>query len=424
MRDQLNIRAPTSAAMLRLLTTVLPMSLLLFAAAPAATADPLAHLAQSSEERLNQEPMVIFIAEGPPNSCGPGCNRWIAAEGKFDRYSAQRVIKFLEEHKELRLPVYFHSTGGLLDRALEIGRHLRSLRMQAGVGRTALQRCIGSATSQDCRRLIEKTSDRLAQLRSSEGLCASACTYAFLGASSRAIDPHARIGVHATMPARKTEKGFVAVAPSRLEWHEATLHEKRMRELRLYIARMGADPALVDFANKIDPSSIRILNRDELARFGVTTTNGFQTPWIGRDEDPSTAYTLLKILTRQSPDDERTYLTIMVGLTCYRRERVTMFIERELAAGEIGNEQVIRVASDDKVLWTSKNMSALHSRDDYRAEVVPFETVLKALPKQSLILTIDFTSPEWPEKSTTIKLSIAGLETAIAKMRKRCEEIH
>lgn len=154
---------------------------------------------QSIEDPINRNPMAIFIAEGPPNSCGPGCNRWIAADGDFDRGSSERVIKFLDDYKHLRLPIYFHSTGGLTDQAIDIGRHLRQLLMQAGIGRTALQHCTGSATSQDCRRLIETTRDRSAQLRVREELCASACVYAFIGASSRGVGPQARVGVHAAV---------------------------------------------------------------------------------------------------------------------------------------------------------------------------------------------------------------------------------
>ena len=378
-------------------------------------------LAQSTEQRLKQNAMTVFIAEGPPNSCGPGCDRWIAAEGSLDPGSAKRVIEFLEEHKKSRLPIYFHSTGGLTGQAIEIGQHLRRLRMRAGVGRTALRRCAGTATSKDCRRLVETTSDRMAQLRLNEGLCASACVYAFVGASSRVIDPQARIGVHASVPTRNTEKGIVTVAPSRLTPEETSARARHLLKLWRHVSQMGVDPGLVDFATKVDPRTVRFLTRNELIRFGVATTDGFETPWIGRDEKPSAGYSLFKLLVRRSPEDKSVYLTTTVGLTCYRSDRVTVFIEREMAPGETGNEPLVRVLGDEKVTWISTTRMNTNFEVDYRAQIMPFENVLKVVPKRSFELKLEYTSPEWADKSHTIKLSIAGLETVIAKMRKQCD---
>src|SRR5262245_65867612 len=61
----------------------------------------------------SQTPMLFYLAKGEPDSCGPGCNEWIAAEGRFDESSAQRLRALLSRIGQRKLPIFFHSTGGL-----------------------------------------------------------------------------------------------------------------------------------------------------------------------------------------------------------------------------------------------------------------------------------------------------------------------
>jgi hypothetical protein len=34
--------------------------------------------------------LIIYLTKGPVNSCGPGCDRWIAIEGTVDQAAAAR----------------------------------------------------------------------------------------------------------------------------------------------------------------------------------------------------------------------------------------------------------------------------------------------------------------------------------------------
>jgi hypothetical protein len=366
--------------------------------------------------------LLIFVAEGPPNSCGPGCNRWIAIEGNFNRESAMRVRMFLSHGKNRELPVYLHSKGGWIDEGLKTGEVLRELRVTAGVGRTSLQGCTGVATSNECRRLVEKGHVRSAGLRFAEATCDSSCSVALIGASQRLVDPRARIGIH--RPGRtvqfsgnskaKTDPAVVALILRAQE-------ERTRRDLLEYSARMGIDPALVDLIYASPADSIRYLTRSELDRFGIINRPFYETSWLGRDETPTAAYTIFKTTSRTTPTTGA-QLTTMVGLTCYRHDRITIFIERELAAGEAGNERVIRVVGDDTVVWVSGKKMGGKEHLDYRSYVLPFEDVLKVVPKRSFELKLEYTSPAWTSRSETIKLSVAGLEKSLLAMRKRCEK--
>ncbi len=43
---------------------------------------------------LSQRPMDVYVATGAPDSCGPGCSKWIAVEGKIDPGRASGSANF------------------------------------------------------------------------------------------------------------------------------------------------------------------------------------------------------------------------------------------------------------------------------------------------------------------------------------------
>src|ERR1019366_4881429 len=85
--------------------------------------------------------LIIYLAKGPANSCGPGCDRWIAVEGNVDRNAAPRIRGFLQGVKDTQRPIYFHSPGGSVEQAYVIGRLLRNRKAVARVGRTIVAGC-------------------------------------------------------------------------------------------------------------------------------------------------------------------------------------------------------------------------------------------------------------------------------------------
>ena len=79
-----------------------------------------------AEAFKKQSPMVFFVAKGAPNSCGPGCDSWIAAEGYVDGDAAARLRHLFERLGKSKLPIYVNSLGGNLNQGLAIGRMLRA----------------------------------------------------------------------------------------------------------------------------------------------------------------------------------------------------------------------------------------------------------------------------------------------------------
>ena len=107
--------------------------------------------------KIQEDPLLIYVAKAEVGACGEGCSEWIAAEGSFDKGSAERLRTFLKQIKNAKLPIYFNSPGGYEGEGIKIGRLLRQRGMTAGVARTMpsvprLPRC--QAFGAACRRAL------------------------------------------------------------------------------------------------------------------------------------------------------------------------------------------------------------------------------------------------------------------------------
>src|SRR5262247_2891145 len=59
--------------------------------AKAAPQAPAKAAPQAPAKAAPQAPMIFYLAKGEDDACGEGCNEWIAAEGRFDSDTAQRL---------------------------------------------------------------------------------------------------------------------------------------------------------------------------------------------------------------------------------------------------------------------------------------------------------------------------------------------
>src|SRR5260221_7289261 len=114
---------------------------LTFAVVPGGAALGKSSPPAANPPNILKTPMVFYLAKGEPDACGPGCSEWIAAEGAFDPGVATRLRTFLARPRNARLPIYFHSPGGLADRAFTIGRMFRQRGVTAGVSKTEPEGC-------------------------------------------------------------------------------------------------------------------------------------------------------------------------------------------------------------------------------------------------------------------------------------------
>ncbi|SDN17706.1 hypothetical protein [Afipia sp. GAS231] len=220
---------------------------------------------------------IIYNAKGPADSCGPGCDRWIAAEGEVDTEAAARVRRFLSAVKDTKRPIYFHSPGGVVEQSYVIGRLLRSRKAIARIGRTVAAACAGG-TQVDAACLKIKTGggEVEAQLETRNAMCNSACSYLFLGATTREVATDAVVGVHNS----RLTLVVHGHPPPRLEeqFRERGM-EKANRERAAFVASMGISRELDDLIKTVKFESIHALTRAELYRFGIDTRSTIEGPW-------------------------------------------------------------------------------------------------------------------------------------------------
>ena len=84
-----------------------------FDAYSGATGDSSSERDRALVAKLDQRPLIFFFGKGAPDACGPGCSKWIAAEGMIDSGAAERFRAFLEQPELRSLPVLFNSPGGI-----------------------------------------------------------------------------------------------------------------------------------------------------------------------------------------------------------------------------------------------------------------------------------------------------------------------
>jgi len=211
--------------------------------------------------------MTFYVAKGATDACGRGCNEWIAADGVIDRGSADRLRALLAQLSGRKLPIYFHSRGGLVNESIAIGRLLRSHRLTAGVALTIPDGCptAKNADQKHCDTLKHAGRPLPARFKTSRAYCLSACVYALVGAPVRDIAPNAALGVHAT-------RVTLLRPPEREDDVRAAIERanKFARDrLLTYLAEIGVPAELYWIASRVGHNSMHVLTRNELARLKI-----------------------------------------------------------------------------------------------------------------------------------------------------------
>ena len=244
-----------------------------------ATASAAPERSRPAPPAIPVPPMMFYVVKGAPDTCGRGCDSWIAVEGQVDGSAAPRFRKFLQQLGNRDLPIYLASPGGNLDQALAMGTMLRERRATARVGRTLVSEC--GFEAQDGAACVKlKQSGRVlhGDLFTRGTNCNSACPYLLLGATNREVAPDALLAVHSA----KVVVHFRGDVQPPAEVRAAANLRGRERADRLlaaYIVKMGVDIGLFDLVRSIKFESQHVLTREEIARFGIDRRDVAETPW-------------------------------------------------------------------------------------------------------------------------------------------------
>jgi hypothetical protein len=357
--------------------------------------------------------LVIYLAKGPPNSCGPGCDHWIAVEGQLDQGAAARVRRFLAGVKDLQRPIYFHSPGGAVEQSFAIGRLLRSRKAVARVGRTIVASCAsGTQIDEACLKLKSAGREVEAELSTRNAMCNSACGYLFLGATTREVAPDAVLAVHNS---RLTLIVHGHPPPQAI----AQERERRLviadQQRAAFVSAMGIKRELTDLIKTVKFESFHVLTREELYRFGIDARTQAETPWTL--EKGTRPYARKLALARR--DDGASFRAMEWRLLCENEQRGRLMFLREFDEGSAGESTVVMMAGSDKSVAFGR-YPARGGKFEVWSDTVTADVIEAMVATPRLLMGVS-TSPSGAKPSlSTFKVDTTGLEPAWTQMLATC----
>jgi hypothetical protein len=354
-------------------------------------------------------PMVFFVAKGEANACGPGCNEWIAAYGKVDVAAAQRLRKLLAKLGRRKLPIFLHSGGGAVLGSIELGRLIRSQKIEVSVARTIPSGCSrDKLRDSSCEALMRSGQDLASELDPSGAMCNSGCVLALSGGAVRSVPPWVKLGVHAIgVDLEKTPVRGAALAAA-----------TRAANARIveFLRDMGINKALFDTSNAVPHESSRFLQRDELVRFGIDTREFGETSWW-YVEKPIVA--IAKGFFVRTGKQEPAYPNALLRLSCAGKAiRLTFARERTLSEPAGAGQRPLRLSVNGSRMDLS--YPALSEKLEIRT-ILLSGNVVHSLDDKSAIEVFGFDPDINNEPQSHVTLNMDGFSAAYAKLRKACD---
>ena len=357
--------------------------------------------------------LMIYAAKGPANSCGPGCDRWIAVEGEVDGGAASRIRRFLHDVKDSQRPIYFHSPGGSVEQSYAIARLLRGRKAVARVGRTFATGCAGGTqVDAACIKIKTAGGEVEAQLTTRNAMCNSACSYLFLGATTREVAPDAAMAVH-------NSKLTLVVRGHASARQIADFRDRGMakadRERAAFVVSMGISRDLDDLIKTVKFESLHILTRTELYRFGIDTRPLPETAW--------TLETAVRPFVRKvaaaKRGDGASFRTMEWRLFCENGNRARLMFVREFEQGAAGMSTVLMMAGAEKAMAFGK-FPARVGKFEVWSDIVAPDAMQSMLGTSRLQMDEGTVTSEGKTNLATFDIDTLGLEASWAQLLTSC----
>src|SRR5580704_17933638 len=275
----------------------------------AAVAQKMPELARPDPPPANAAlaaPIEFYVAHGDANACGPGCSEWIAADGKIDAGAADRFRQLFKTLGNRRPPIYFHSPGGKVNDALELGRIIRDKKFEVSVGQTVPLGCGGDKQSVHSCAARKRAGQAVeAEISPTAYACNSSCVYVLAGGAVRRVPPWAKLGIHdiGIDPNSSVPRGVSLT----------TVMQLSHARVRNYLRAMGMDDALFAAAVATPFESVRLVQRDEIVRFGIDRREFGESVWRFFDE---AVPKIRKLFFVRTDGDQPHYVDAVIEFGC------------------------------------------------------------------------------------------------------------
>jgi len=357
--------------------------------------------------------LLIYLARGAANSCGPGCDHWIAVEGTVDHGAAARIGRFLREVKDKDRPIYFHSPGGVVEPSYVIGRLLRSRKAVARVGRTIVTACAaGTQVDAACLKLKTKGGEVEAEISTYHAMCNSACSYLFLGATTREVAPDAALAVHSS---KLTLVVHGHPPPQVVADFRAKSMANADRERASFIQAMGISRDLNDLIRTVKFENLHILARPELYRFGIDTRAMAETDWTL--DNASRPY--IRKIALAKKNDGASFRTMEWRLFCENKDRARLMFVREFDKDAAGLSSVVLMAGSEKPVTFGTIPARIGTYEAWSGTIV--SGAMKSMLSASHLQIGEGTlTPDGKTNQEILDIGTTGLEPAWSRLFESC----
>jgi hypothetical protein len=351
--------------------------------------------------------MTFVVAKGEANACGPGCNAWIAADGKIDVAAPQRLRELLAKLGQRKLPLFLNSPGGAVVGSIALGRLIRSEMLAVSVARTIPSGCNpGRARDIACEALMRSGEDLTADLDPTGAMCNSGCVLALAGGVVRTVPPWTKLGVHAI--GFNLEDTWIHNSAFVASKSEANAH------IVEFLRDMGISNALFDTANVVPFTSRRFLERDELVRFGIDTRSFGETNWRFIEKPIA----MQKEFFARTGKEESAYPNALLRVSCGIGKMRGLTFSRQRIPNvptDAGLRPLRLVVNGSRANLASVTMFGNETRTTF----LPATSVDSADDK-SVIEIYGFDPEQKEEPQSSITLTMNGFSAAYAKLREAC----
>ncbi len=216
-----------------------------------------------------------FTLSGNGGNCA-GCE-WVAAQGTITKDTPQRFLEYVEKYGPPNL-VALYSPGGNLDAGMKLGKMIRATGATTMVAKTVPMP--GFPSFSDL----------------APGVCASACSFSFMGGEERILRADDRLGMHQ----------FYTTSGDAIE---STVVQRVVGRTLLHTLRMGVDPRAIAAASFAGPDEMYWFGVDEAIELGLDNSSPQLEPWR---LEPYKKGVVLTVIYRENPGRE-------VGVTLFCR---------------------------------------------------------------------------------------------------------
>jgi hypothetical protein len=367
----------------------------------------------SAEKGEFASKLTIYLAKGRADSCGPGCDRWIAVEGEVDSRAAGRVRRFLSGVKDTQRPIYFHSPGGSVEQSFAIGRLLRSRKAIARVGRTIVAACAaGLQADNACLKVKNGGGEIEAEIVTRNAMCNSACSYLFFGATTREVAPDAGVVVH---DSRLTLFFHGNPTPQQVAQFRARDLLKAGRERTSYLASMGINPELEDLIKTVKFENRHLLTRPELYRFGIDTRPFAETLWTVEDSGRP----FVRKIAVAKQDDGASFRSMDWRLFCENKDRARLMFVQEFDKGTAGRNTVVMMAGSEKPLSFGTSPARVGAYQIWSGTISP-DPMKTLLAAPHLQIDEATAMPDGKDNRSSFQIDTSGLEPAWTELLTSC----